>query len=188
MEWFEFGDKIFGGHDGIGRAKTERSGFSSGGSCPWKARNKRRIKPMPPSALSSECLHFKLSVGYSDPARNGRFKYTAFPRPEGYVDLRPPKSPNSRFVGFGNDDEWGAGGDDDNDEEDDDDEEWKPAPKQGVDSNSASMKSISSNSLSNSQPKKQTQQKPTSGGAAAASKWDNDDNDDDDDEDADWGK
>jgi len=113
---------------------------------------------------------------------------TAFPRPEGYVDLRPPKSPNSRFVGFGNDDEWGAGGDDDNDEEDDDDEEWKPAPKQGVDSNSASMKSISSNSLSNSQPKKQTQQKPTSGGAAAASKWDNDDNDDDDDEDADWGK
>jgi hypothetical protein len=105
---------------------------------------------------------------------------TAFPRPEGYVDLRPPKSPNSRFVGFGNDDEWGdnAGGDDDGE----DDDEWKPAPKhqhqQGMGSKS-SMNSISSNSLSNSQPKKQ-QEKPT------ASKWDNDDDDDDDD--ADWGK
>jgi len=106
---------------------------------------------------------------------------TAFPRPEGYVDLRPPKSPNSRFVGFGNDDEWGdnAGGDDG-----EDDDEWKPAPKQqqqqGMGSKS-SMNSISSNSLSNSQPKKQ-QEKP------AASKWDNDDDDDDDDDDADWGK
>ncbi|CAL6370961.1 unnamed protein product [Bathycoccus prasinos] len=94
-------------------------------------------------------------------------------------------APNSRFVGFGNDDEWGdnAGGD-----EEDEEDEWKPASKQpqqqqGMSSNNASkssMNSISSNSLSNSQPKKQTQQQKP--------KWDNNNNDvDDDDDDADWG-
>ena len=131
------------------------------------------------TGVSSLASDIPKTLGADDSSGN------AFPRPEGYVDLRPPKSPNSRFVGFGNDDEWGdnAGGD-----EEDEEDEWKPASKQpqqqqGMSSNNASkssMNSISSNSLSNSQPKKQTQQQKP--------KWDNNNNDvDDDDDDADWG-
>ena len=108
-----------------------------------------------------------------------------FPRPEGYVDLRPPKSPNSKFVGFGNDDKWGTSGtgfDVDDDEDDDDEDAWKPAAK-----NTTTI-----TKLANSQPPPkgsvgaQKQQQQQNKNNSSSKSWENEDDDNDDD--TDWGK